>query len=344
MKRPQNRRSASKLGFTLIELLVVISIISLLVALLLPALSRAQETSRQVQCTANMRSHMQSLVGFSIDNKQYVPHGQVAFGGSNFVQNGTPATKSFMLANKRAWPDISLRLNATVTDTAGTGTPYSTYDSVPYIPTWTLFQNDVTAAFGSRFLYFGGLGQPLEAGYHSEPSSYVCPSKARVRVAAGTIPSGNANIYQLFSWVGGKKWGQDIASGASICGYTDYAYRGWLYSTFRNPILGYPATAQVTYQLLDDWGARAALVDHEYWNTSTPNVDGSRKLRDTDGHPQGWNIAYWDGHAKFYGADRDRRNVLFSTNNYFYSEGGPRTTMTGDNSTASSWREIYDKY
>ena len=60
---------ATKRGFTLIELLVVISIIALLIALLLPALSRTKESSRRIECAANTRSVFQGHLTLSAENK-----------------------------------------------------------------------------------------------------------------------------------------------------------------------------------------------------------------------------------------------------------------------------------
>ncbi len=69
---PERRRSTASRppagGFTLIELLVVITVIGLLVALTLRALSAAREASRRLTCASNLRQ-----VGLALQQHHEAP-------------------------------------------------------------------------------------------------------------------------------------------------------------------------------------------------------------------------------------------------------------------------------
>ncbi|MAT68689.1 MAG: prepilin-type cleavage/methylation domain-containing protein [Planctomycetaceae bacterium] len=83
-QRKTARRSAERPGFTLVELLVVIAIIGVLVALLLPAISRAREASRANACMNNLR---QFGIGFHMFAERD-PNGRMCTGAADFRRDG----------------------------------------------------------------------------------------------------------------------------------------------------------------------------------------------------------------------------------------------------------------
>ncbi len=62
-----------KTSFTLIELLVVTAIIAILIAVLLPSLSRARESSRQTYCAASLRQISTALTNYADDFYVHYP-------------------------------------------------------------------------------------------------------------------------------------------------------------------------------------------------------------------------------------------------------------------------------
>ncbi|MFK7790439.1 MAG: type II secretion system protein, partial [Phycisphaeraceae bacterium] len=105
-------------AFTLIELLVVISIIALLIAILLPALSRARAQAQFTVCLSNTRQLGLATSAYLIDNKEVMPRGAegsdygayygVASQGVPFIRladhlNLQPVYPSFSAARRNAY-------------------------------------------------------------------------------------------------------------------------------------------------------------------------------------------------------------------------------------------------
>jgi len=60
-------------GFTLIELLVVVAIIALLISILLPALKSARDQAKKAVCSSNLRSVVQAMINYTVENRDFVP-------------------------------------------------------------------------------------------------------------------------------------------------------------------------------------------------------------------------------------------------------------------------------
>jgi len=71
-RAPERNSDSTASGFTLIEVLVVVGIIALLVAILLPSLSRAREQARRLQCASNARQLNLACILQAEDNPRKV--------------------------------------------------------------------------------------------------------------------------------------------------------------------------------------------------------------------------------------------------------------------------------
>lgn len=84
-------------GFTLVELLVVIGIISVLVAILLPALNRAREAAKWTQCLSNLRQLGTAMINYAQDNHDIFPSASVSNLDSDWV---------YWQGGRNPYPDI----------------------------------------------------------------------------------------------------------------------------------------------------------------------------------------------------------------------------------------------
>jgi prepilin-type N-terminal cleavage/methylation domain-containing protein/prepilin-type processing-associated H-X9-DG protein len=73
MENRIRHRSTGAGAFTLVELLVVIGIISILIAMLLPALNRARQQAQTVSCLSNLRQVSMALMMYAQENKGSLP-------------------------------------------------------------------------------------------------------------------------------------------------------------------------------------------------------------------------------------------------------------------------------
>src|SRR4051794_31556865 len=107
--------SQALFAFTLIELLVVIAIITILAALLFPALSKSKDSARRIQCAGNLRQFGLAVQMYWDDNSgDCFRYGGVATNNGNaywfgWVEKGTEGQRAFDATQGALYPYLQGR-------------------------------------------------------------------------------------------------------------------------------------------------------------------------------------------------------------------------------------------
>jgi prepilin-type N-terminal cleavage/methylation domain-containing protein/prepilin-type processing-associated H-X9-DG protein len=299
------RRPSHNAGFTLIELLLVIAIIGTLVALLLPAIQAARESSRRASCVNNLMQ-----IGLAISNDEathksfppgavwgrWDPPKEVRFRGSLLIYilpYLEQATLYYAFDFKQlkldgaTFPDTSTPIGSTVIDT--------------YICPSDNFYN---GTFGERGIFnYAASNGPT--GLYDNPEC-SCPNPYPISLQ--TAPIDDLTDYAgPFTRLGIRTKASQITDGLSKTifvgevrvGCSEHVQAGWAWTKNGN---GYYSTLiPINYDTCDD-NASDPCRRPKNWNTAV----GFKSA-----HPGGANFSFGDGSVHFLTESIDMQSYQY---------------------------------
>jgi prepilin-type N-terminal cleavage/methylation domain-containing protein/prepilin-type processing-associated H-X9-DG protein len=298
-------------AFTLIELLVVITVIGVLVAMLLPALGKSRELTRQMVCSTTLRGMIQATVAYTGDSSAgYLPAAQRS------PWYHPPGIDTWCLQGSNCIVDLN---------------------QTGYIPP------------GEPVARLAGVGYLMAGKYLAEnKKSYMCPQSAYREPNKGYLNNIGALLYVTLDgptiydqiscdWTLNPSSGIYYKNAPGTNGIlSTYITRGMpqdskITTLYRFDIAGYYGYPK---DKVPDW-AFGFYWDHEtadwYIRNNLPGVNGGPDFSPVEGwsrvHIQGINTAYMDGHVAMF-KDEDRKKTWYGrgAQNFYYGNGnGPCT-------------------
>lgn len=247
-------------AFSLIELLVVVSIISLLIALLLPAISQAREAARRTACAANLRGVGVAGGMFASENRGFLP----CNGRDNTWQHIPRPTMI-----PADYPRGGMHDNANDTEFGSHG--FGSGGGAPNFPTWR--------GHGTSVRTWGNYGVPIKA--------FDCPSNPATPEIFSGDPWDNglrSRIIADYFFMSGMRLGVNRVPGWFGQGTANWGTLGVATPAFSTEDADPPPSRRIVA------ADRVELRNGIPWS----NHDGGVTLQP----PTYQNVVYGDGHVR----------------------------------------------